>query len=232
MLIGHRGACRLAPENTVDSVIRALEVGFNIVEVDLQITADNYLVVHHDLYINDTLIADMTYSDILTHKATVPTLYDVLRVCLTEDTHLPKVELLLDVKVHCDHRQRLINKLTNCFNNLTRIWQPFVKIISFDHWFISEMCSKCPQWTYGLLFGSHIKGNVMQVPITLVVYQANFVNAEVINDHHDNGRDIYVYTVNSLKEYGRLRGLGVDGIITDNHELLAIKEKDSSPRLL
>lgn len=228
MLIGHRGACRLAPENTIDSVIRAFELGFSIIEIDVQITADNHLVIHHDLYINDSLIADITYDDILKSKATVPTLYDILWVCLAKNTHAPKVRLLLDVKVHCSHRLRLINHLSSCLYKLGNRWRPFIAISSFDHEFISEMYSRCPQWTYGLLFGSHIKSTftdtIVPRAIKLVVYQANFVDASLVNDHHTNGRDVYVYTVNNLKEYCRLRDLGVDGIITDNHKLLSIKE--------
>ncbi|MSP92039.1 MAG: glycerophosphodiester phosphodiesterase [Myxococcales bacterium] len=46
--IGHRGARRLAPENTLDSLRIALEEGADGVEFDVQRTCDGELVLFHD----------------------------------------------------------------------------------------------------------------------------------------------------------------------------------------
>ena len=47
-VIGHRGAAGLAPENTLAAFSRALELGVDGIELDVLITADRKLVVHHD----------------------------------------------------------------------------------------------------------------------------------------------------------------------------------------
>ncbi len=47
-IIGHRGAAGLAPENTLSAVQRACEIGVAAVELDVLLTADNNIVVHHD----------------------------------------------------------------------------------------------------------------------------------------------------------------------------------------
>lgn len=47
-IIGHRGACGHAPENTLVSIRRARELGAQWVEFDAKITADGAVVVFHD----------------------------------------------------------------------------------------------------------------------------------------------------------------------------------------
>lgn len=45
---GHRGARGLAPENTLSAIRAGIEAGCSGIEIDLWISADNRLVVHHD----------------------------------------------------------------------------------------------------------------------------------------------------------------------------------------
>jgi len=47
-IIGHRGAAGLAPENTLSAFKRACEIGVNAVELDVLMTLDGKIVVHHD----------------------------------------------------------------------------------------------------------------------------------------------------------------------------------------
>lgn len=46
--IAHRGARSLAPENTMAAIRKAWEIGADGVEIDVQVSADGQLVVHHD----------------------------------------------------------------------------------------------------------------------------------------------------------------------------------------
>lgn len=52
--IGHRGAAGEAPENTLPSFARALEVGATILESDVHLTRDGHVVVHHDATLDRT----------------------------------------------------------------------------------------------------------------------------------------------------------------------------------
>ncbi len=51
-LQGHRGARGLAPENTLPSFQKALDLGVDTLECDMAITRDGVVVVHHDLHLN------------------------------------------------------------------------------------------------------------------------------------------------------------------------------------
>ena len=54
MCIAHRGASGLAPENTLAAVARALEIGVDLVEIDIHLTADGHPVVIHDRTVDRT----------------------------------------------------------------------------------------------------------------------------------------------------------------------------------
>jgi glycerophosphoryl diester phosphodiesterase len=70
IVIGHRGASDLAPENTLSSFQHALDAGVDMIEVDVQVTADNMPIAMHDLNQGrttdgDSAVKDMSYKDIL-----------------------------------------------------------------------------------------------------------------------------------------------------------------------
>ena len=48
LVIGHRGAAAVRPENTLASIQHAIELGVDAVEFDVRVTADGVAVVHHD----------------------------------------------------------------------------------------------------------------------------------------------------------------------------------------
>jgi glycerophosphoryl diester phosphodiesterase len=49
---GHRGTRGLMPENTIPAMYKAIDLGVNILEVDVYITKDQQVVVAHDPYVN------------------------------------------------------------------------------------------------------------------------------------------------------------------------------------
>ena len=50
--IGHRGSRGFMPENTIPAMIKAIEDGANIIEVDVHVTKDNKVIVYHDASFN------------------------------------------------------------------------------------------------------------------------------------------------------------------------------------
>ena len=57
-LQGHRGARGLLPENTLPSFERALDLGVTTLELDIAITSDGVLVIHHDPTLNPSITRD------------------------------------------------------------------------------------------------------------------------------------------------------------------------------
>ena len=57
-LQGHRGARGLLPENTLPSFERALDLGVTTLELDIAITSDGVLVIHHDPTLNPAITRD------------------------------------------------------------------------------------------------------------------------------------------------------------------------------
>ena len=55
LIHGHRGARGLAPENTLAGFACALKVGVDALELDLRISADGKIVIHHDRKLNPDL---------------------------------------------------------------------------------------------------------------------------------------------------------------------------------
>jgi glycerophosphoryl diester phosphodiesterase len=55
---GHRGARAVLPENTLPAFEYAIQVGVDVLELDLAVTKDNVLVVSHDPHVNPVICKD------------------------------------------------------------------------------------------------------------------------------------------------------------------------------
>lgn len=96
-IIAHRGASAYYPENTLPSFEAAIEMGADMVELDVQLTSDKEVVVFHDEKISRCTdgrgkIADYTLAELKKLDAgswfdkefkntTIPTLAEVLAFC-------------------------------------------------------------------------------------------------------------------------------------------------------
>ncbi|MEM2482910.1 MAG: glycerophosphodiester phosphodiesterase family protein, partial [Candidatus Nezhaarchaeales archaeon] len=54
LVIAHRGASAYEPENTLRSIKRALNLGADMVEIDVRTTKDGHIVVIHDATVDRT----------------------------------------------------------------------------------------------------------------------------------------------------------------------------------
>ena len=73
-IIGHRGACGHAPENTLASIRRAAELGARWVEFDTMLSGDNQVILFHDDSLERTTgikanVADTDWKDLQTLDA-------------------------------------------------------------------------------------------------------------------------------------------------------------------
>ena len=74
---GHRGARGLAPENTLPSFLRALELGVHTLEMDVVISADEQVVVSHDPWFSRAICLRPDGRRIPFHRARSHRLFDL-----------------------------------------------------------------------------------------------------------------------------------------------------------
>ncbi|MBK7228394.1 MAG: hypothetical protein IPH97_05940 [Ignavibacteriales bacterium] len=72
--IAHRGCSSLAPENTYVAWVKAIEVGADYFELDIQLSSDDSMMIMHDDTIDRTtdgtgLLSSMTYAQLRTYDA-------------------------------------------------------------------------------------------------------------------------------------------------------------------
>ncbi len=60
MIIGHRGAAGLLPENSIAGFMKAIEIGVDAFELDVHLTSDNVVVVTHDYKLKPEITRDST----------------------------------------------------------------------------------------------------------------------------------------------------------------------------
>lgn len=96
MVVAHRGDWRNAPENSLQAVQNCIDMGVDMVEIDLKQTKDSVIVVMHDKTLDRTttgtgLVKDSDYDSIknlflkngygMPTKHRIPTLEEVLKLC-------------------------------------------------------------------------------------------------------------------------------------------------------
>lgn len=95
-IIAHRGASGLVKVgNTLEAFQKAIDVKADGIELDLRITKDNIICVHHDANIKDLIIKDHTYEECLAQSTNcgyhIPTLKETLELC--------QGKILLDIEL-------------------------------------------------------------------------------------------------------------------------------------
>ncbi|MEM9659281.1 MAG: glycerophosphodiester phosphodiesterase, partial [Planctomycetota bacterium] len=221
IVIAHRGAAGSAPENTLASVREALEEKADMVEIDVQETADGEVAVIHDsdlmkiagvnLKIWDATTAQLADIDVGSHfdpefaEERIPLLADVLQLCQGK----AKVNIELKYYGHDEDLERRVAKIVED-NDM----QDQIVLMSLKYDAVKKMKSLRPEWTVGLLTATSV-GDLTQMEADFLAVNTGLVDGAFIRRAHRSGKDVYAWTVNDSTEMLRLLGLGVDGLITD-----------------
>lgn len=81
LVIAHRGASRLAPENSLQAVELAIQLGADMVEFDVRRTRDGVLIAHHNATVRRRTIRSLTYAEITDLSDRAPaTLAEIVRL--------------------------------------------------------------------------------------------------------------------------------------------------------
>lgn len=234
-LVGaHRGASMLCPENTLKSFRRAMNLGADFIEFDVQQSKDKKLIVIHD---EDTFrttgvkgkIKEMTLKQIRQLDAgegeQIPTLNDLIE--LTRG----KIGLNCEIKV-----EGIVDQVLDEFGKAEML--DTVLISSFLHGELIEVKKKESCIRIGSLepTESSIKFTKQNKEEMLTFVEKNnfyainplysLVNKEFVETAHAKNIKMFPWTVDTKIGMKRLLKLGVDGIMTNDVELLIKLVKD------
>ncbi len=226
---GHRGASGHAPENTLAAIRLAMAMGAQMVEIDVQQTADDQLVLLHD----DSLRRTTNGNGLLWQKKLVelqgldaggwfdakfageplPTLEQTIALVRG------KIKLNIEVKLHGHERNiaKLVVEVIRREGFATECL-----ITSFGHAVADEIKQLAPELRVGYIFGPReFREAVFTAPVEVLSAHYSLVNAEFMRKARATGKAVHVWTVNDKDLMTRLIDLGVEAIITNYPDRLA-----------
>ena len=224
----HRGASGYLPENTLPAFERAVELGADGIELDVQLTKDGELIILHDETIDRTSdgsgwVKDMTYADLLkynynrTHpefeRAEIPTLEEVY--ALIKPTGLSvNVEIKTGVIFYPEIEDRVLEMTARMGMEDRVIYS------SFNHYTLRRLRDLNPDVKTGLLYADGI--------VDVVGYAANTIGVDALHPALYNlqypgfmeqcrkcGKKIHVWTVNEEEHMRMVCEFQVDAMITN-----------------
>lgn len=228
-IIGHRGAAGYAPENTLESIHTAADIGADWVEFDVKLTKDQVPILFHDETLERTTngsgnVADMLYEDIRQLEAGswfsdsftgigIPTLEEALEVILEHD-----LGLNLEIKP-CPGRERETAEVA--LDILSQIWDDHDRLLisSFSHVAMETAFDMAADWARGFLLPEEWPENWREMAEYLDVstfnVNGNTCTREQIETLLRLNKPILAYTINDPDRARFLQQWGVDGFFSD-----------------
>lgn len=245
LVIAHQGGEELRPSNTMVAYRHAVDLGVDVLEMDMHSTADGVLVLSHDDSVDRLTggsgrINKMTWDELQTLDAgyrwsedgesfpyrgqgiTIPSLEEVF-------TAFPDVPMVIEIK---QQEPPIVEPFCALIKEYGR--EEDVLVASFHPDTLRAFRETCPEVAtsgteqeirpfyvlnrLGLASLYTPPAEAFQVP----EYSGNLhvVTAGFVRGAHGRNVDVHVWTVNETADMERLLALGVDGIITDRPDRL------------
>ncbi len=247
LVIAHQGGEKLRPDNTMMAFQHAVELGVDVLEMDVHSTQDGVIVVMHDESVDRTtdgsgLIREMTFAELQTLDAaynwphnnpegprpyrgqdvTVPALAEVFEA-------FPDMRMNIEIK---QAEPSMVQPLCDLLHEYGMEEQ--VLVVSFHAETTAEFQEKCPGVAVGgtepdirtfFILNTLRLGAVFQP--TAEAFQVpeysgglHVVTERFVRGAHAHNMEVHVWTVDEQEDMERLLALGVDGIITNRPDLL------------
>lgn len=211
--IGHRGAKGYAPENTLASFQKAIQMGVDGIELDVHLSSDGKVMVVHDATIDRTTSGSGSVKDFSSKELEqlgIPTLVSVF------DLVDKKCFVNVELKIYetADKAAGLIENLVS-----EKGWDYEQIIISSFDWNALQQVH---------FLNDKIKiGVLAQTDLDLALAFAKFIKAHSIHPYYhlltaenvkhmqSKNFKVYPWTINEPEDIIFVQSLQVDGIITD-----------------
>ncbi|MGH7804698.1 MAG: glycerophosphodiester phosphodiesterase [Candidatus Binatia bacterium] len=241
--IAHRGASGHCPENTRASLVRAIELGADMVEVDCQLTLDGAAVILHDERLDRTTngrgpLRAKTLREVKELDAgswfapsfageQVPTLEEAI------DVLAARVGMNLELKGDDDPGRLELVALgivsqrgafdRTVFSSFSAQRMRRLRQLSSNAR-IGVLIDCDGDWEAGLDFARALEAEALHP-------ERSLVTPEGMRQAHAEGLEVRVWSVNAIDEAERLVRAGVDGIFTDFPDrLLRLEALRDRPR--
>ena len=224
LLIAHRGASDLAPENTLMAFESAIEFGADFIEFDVRNTVDKEIVIIHDPGVFRTthrlgLVKRLTLKKIKSLNAgngeKIPTLKELIQATKG------KISYMCEIKVKgISEKVAKILRENNVLDSTI--------LISFKHEELLKSRIEHPElklgaiipskfgWITNWFFRKKLISNLAKKNFFSINPFYPLVNKKFVKIAHENGLKVFPWTVNSKSKLEKLSKIGVDGILT-NH---------------
>lgn len=223
-VMAHRGLSADAPENTLYAFSDAISVGADFIELDVQQTRDGVLVVMHDSNLKRTTgvnkdIWDVDYADIqnLDAGSWFDPAYANARIPTLEET-LQFVDKRAKLNIEIKPTKHGSDTLEQDVAELITQYQytDACYVTSFSYGSLKKVKEANPEIRTGYLV-SVAYGQFYSLKYA-DAFSLNkvFVTSQVVNAAHQQGKQIFAWTVNGMSEVRSLCNLHVDSIITDD----------------
>lgn len=231
-VIAHRGAPRLAPENTLAALVAAKKAGATAVECDIQLTKDNVPVILHDANLLRTMqydrwLSQTPYSMLVTLSAgawfskkfkteKIPLLSEWLRTA-------SDLELLLnlEIKARTENQARLLAEIVT--GEITQHYSkklPLPLISSSNLHVLKNISKNNNKLEQGLITEKSISKDLFsalhKLNVVSVHQHYRLMTPRHIEKLHQHHFRALAYTVNDHRLLAQLKKDGIDGVFSDN----------------
>lgn len=227
LLLGHRGARRAAPENTLAAFDLALQHGCQGFEFDVRRTKDGRAIICHDPQLLGLTLEQSSYSSLVeklraahprpnrSRKADpefVPCLEDVV------NRYSPSV--FLDIEMKVSGMEEFVLQILRRPSFIGRVRDSFV-VSSFLPQVLRRLHELNPEIPLGWICDDReLLPQWHGLPCQVLVAHFSLTGKELIEAAHSAGKKLFVWTLNREEEMRRFAGWGADAIISDDTELL------------
>jgi len=207
-IIAHRGSSGAELENSLAAFRRAVAEGCNGVELDIHVTRDGALLVHHDPVLPwGAKIGSLTLAEVrenpLADGFPAPTLAEVLGVTTGLDVYI-------EAKTVPAEADAALLELIGGDSDPTRL-----HVHSFDHRIIARLAKRSPTLSLGVLSTSYPVDPVRPVldaGARTLWQEQELIDESLVARCAKAGIGVIAWTVNEVAEAERLRALGVAGM--------------------
>jgi len=227
IVMAHRGASAVAPENTMAAFRKAIELKADSIELDVHMTRDGHIVVAHDEQVNRTSngkgwIKDMTLEELKEldfgswfsqdfKGEKIPTLREVLEMLSGWNGILN-----LEIKKLIVLYEGIEKKVTDLLQEFGMVERTIIS--SFNHYSLVEVKKLVPRLKTGILYVSALYQPweyAKSMGADAIHPFFGTVNPEIVEGCRKNGIMVNPYTVDKPDDIKKMIDAGVDSIITN-----------------